>query len=91
MHHIATKFVPQFLTNNQKQWRVNVCSEVQEKANKDITFISRIIMGDESWIYGYDPKTKQQSLQLKSPKSPRAKKVQQVRTSTKGMHVVFSI
>jgi hypothetical protein len=28
---------------------------------------------------------------LKSPKSPRAKKVQQVRTSTKGMHVVFSI
>jgi hypothetical protein len=31
-------------------------------------------MGDESWIYsyGYDPETKQQSSQLKSPLSPKA-------------------
>jgi histone-lysine N-methyltransferase SETMAR len=30
-------------------------------------------MGEESWIYGCDPETKQQSLQWKSPQSPRAK------------------
>jgi hypothetical protein len=36
-----------------------VCLELQEKANEDPTFthISRIITGDESWIYGYDPET----------------------------------
>jgi hypothetical protein len=31
-------------------------------------------MGDESWIYGYDPETKQQTLQWESPQSPRTKK-----------------
>jgi hypothetical protein len=41
--------------------RVNVCLELREKANEVPTFISRIITGDESWIYGYDPETKQQS------------------------------
>jgi hypothetical protein len=40
--------------------------------------ISRIIMGNESWIYGYDPETKQQSSQWKSLQSSRANKVQQV-------------
>jgi hypothetical protein len=29
---------------------------------------------DKSWIYSYDPETKQQILQFKSPQSPRAKK-----------------
>jgi hypothetical protein len=63
------KFVPQHLTNDQKQWHilVNVSLKLGEKANKDSTFISRIIMGDESWIYGYGPETKQQSLQRKIP------------------------
>jgi hypothetical protein len=62
MHRIATKFIPQLLTNDQKQRCINKCLELREKANKDPTCISRIIMGDESWIYsyGYDPETKQQ-------------------------------
>jgi hypothetical protein len=62
MHSIATKFVPKLLTNYQKQWHINMCLELHEKANKDPTFtsISGIIKGDESWIYGYDPETKQQ-------------------------------
>jgi hypothetical protein len=51
-----------------------MCLELREKANEDPTFISRIITGGENWIYGYDPETKKQSSQLKSPQSPRAKK-----------------
>jgi hypothetical protein len=58
MRRIAVKFVPLLLTNNQEQWHVNVSCELREKANKDRTFICRIIMDDESWIYGYNPKTK---------------------------------
>jgi hypothetical protein len=83
MRCIAVKFVPQLLTNDQKQWNTNMCLELGEKANEDPPFISRIIMDDESWIYGYDPETKQQLLQWKSPQSPRAKKAQQVWSSTK--------
>jgi hypothetical protein len=64
---IAAKFIPRFLTNNQTQWRANMCLDLQEKTNKNPTFISKIIMDDESWIYDYDPETKQKSLQWKSP------------------------
>jgi hypothetical protein len=62
MHRIAMEFVPRLLTNDQKQQPINVCLELREKANEDPTFtcISRIITGDVSWIYGYDPETKQQ-------------------------------
>jgi hypothetical protein len=69
-----------------------MCLELREKANEDAIFthISRIITSDESWIYGYDPDTKQQSSQWKSPQSPRAKKAQQIQSSTKSMLIVFS-
>nr|CAD7459045.1 unnamed protein product [Timema tahoe] len=40
------------------------------------------ITGDKSWTYDYDPKTTQQSLQCKSPSSPRLKKVRKVRSKT---------
>jgi hypothetical protein len=55
MRCTATKFFPWLLTGDQKKQCVNMCLELWEKANVDSTFISRIIMGDESWIYGYDP------------------------------------
>jgi hypothetical protein len=57
-----------------------VCLELREKANEDPTFISRIITGDKSWIYGYDPETKQQSSLWKSPQLPRAKKARRGRS-----------
>jgi hypothetical protein len=68
-----------------------MCLELQEKGNKDTTFthISRIITGDKSWIYGYDPETKQQSLQWKSPQSPKAKKARQFWSLTKSILIVF--
>jgi hypothetical protein len=46
-------------------------------------------MGDESWIYDYDPETKQQSSQWNSSQSPRAKMARQVWISTKSMLIVF--
>jgi hypothetical protein len=74
MPHSAVKFVPWFLTNDQKQRHINACLELQEKANEDQTIISMIIKGDKSCIYGYDPETKKQSLQRNSLHSPRAKR-----------------
>jgi hypothetical protein len=43
------KFVPRLLTTEPKQRRINACLELEEKANEDPTFISRIITGNESW------------------------------------------
>lgn len=89
MHRVAAKFVPRLLTPEQKAHRVEVCQDLLQHARDDPTFMSRVITGDESWVYGYDPETKQQSSQWKSPKSPRPKKALQVRSATKSMIVVF--
>jgi hypothetical protein len=60
MRHTVAKFAPRLLKNDWKQRRieVNMRLELWVKANKDPTFISRIITSDKSWIYGYDPETK---------------------------------
>jgi hypothetical protein len=51
--------------------------------------LSRFITGDENWVYGYDPKTKQQLSQCKSPTSPRPKMARQVNSNVKSMIITF--
>jgi hypothetical protein len=89
MRRIAAKFVLTLLSNDQKEHRVAVCRKLKDQARDDPNFISKVITGDESWVYGYDPKTKQQSSQWKSPNSPRPKKARQVRSNVKSMLIVF--
>jgi hypothetical protein len=61
IHHITAKFVPRILTANHKQQRINVCDGLCQIVSDDVTFLSRVISGDKSWIYSYGPETKQQS------------------------------
>jgi hypothetical protein len=89
MHHVATKFVSRILTTDQKQQYVNVCEELRQIASSDATFLSRVITGDESWSYCYDPETKQQSSQWKGPNSLRSKKARQVKSKVKSMLIIF--
>jgi hypothetical protein len=70
----AAKIVPKIVTADKKQQRVKVCEELRQIASDDADFLSRVATGDESWIYGYDPETKQQSSRWKSPYSPRLDK-----------------
>jgi hypothetical protein len=91
MHRVAAKFVPRLLTPKQKEHRVVICQELHQCALDDQFFMSRVITGDESWVYGSDPETKQQSLQWKSPGSPRQKKARQSRSATKSTLVFFDI
>jgi hypothetical protein len=58
-----------FLTDDQKQQCVNVYKELQQIISNTATFLFRVIIGDESWIYSYGPETKQQSSQCKSPRT----------------------
>jgi len=46
-------------------------------------------MGDETWVYGYDPETRLLSSQRKSLSSPHAKKARQSRSNIKVMMSVF--
>ena len=89
MRRISARFVPRLLSEDQNAFDVSVCREFKQQARDDPNFISNIITGDETWVYGYDPETKQQSSQWKSPSSPRPIKVRQVRTNVKSMLIVF--
>jgi len=89
MRRVAAKFVPRLLTPEQKEHHVAICQELHQRAMDDPSFMSRVIIGDESWVCGYDPETKQQSSQWKSPGSPRPKKARQSRSVTKSMLIVF--
>jgi len=66
-----------------------VCTELQKAVRNDPNFLSRVITGDESWLYNYDPETKQESLQWKTPSSPQPKKARQVRSNIKSMLIIF--
>ena len=88
MHRVTAKFMPRILTADQKQQHINVCTELRQLASDDET-LSRVISGDESWVYGYNSETKQQSSQWKSPMSPRPKKARQVKSNVKSMIITF--
>jgi hypothetical protein len=51
--------------------------------------MSSIIIGDESWVYGYDPEKKQIPSQWKTASSPRPKKALQVKSNVKTMLIAF--
>jgi len=70
MRQTAAKFVPCLLNNDERDHLVQVCTELQKPVRHDPNFLSTVITGDESWMYNYDPETKQQSLQWKTPSSP---------------------
>jgi len=89
MHHVTAKSVPRILTADQKQQHVNVCTELCQLTSNDAMFLSRVITGDDSWVYGYDPETKRQSSQWKSSMSPRPKKARQVKSNLKSMIITF--
>ena len=90
MRRIAEKFVPCLLNNDQRDRQVQVCTKLQKAVTHDPNFPSRVITGDESWLYNYDPETKQLSSQWKTPSSPRPKKARQVCSNIKSILIFFS-
>jgi len=89
MHRIAAKFVPRVLTHEQKDSRVAICQELKETVTNDPTLLLNVITGDESIVYAYDPETKLQSSQWKSPGSPRPKKACLQKSKLKTMLICF--
>lgn len=90
MRHAIIKSVPCLLTTWQKEHHVEACQDLCQCATDDPSFLSRIISGNLSCVYRYDPGTKQQCTQWKSPSSPQLKKAQQRHSSIKSMHIDFS-
>ena len=75
MKKVCAKMVPKELTEEQKQRRVTICQDLLDRQD-DI--LGRVITGEKTWVYQYDPETKRQSAQRKTANSPRPKKIPSV-------------
>jgi len=78
MKRVCVKFVPRLLTDDQQEQCQTIAHDLFEHSREDVQFLKNIVTGDESWVYGSDMETKQQSSQWKGPTSPRPKKGRQV-------------
>jgi len=54
MRKISAKMVPQILTHDQKQHWLHISSDLLCNAE----MLDRVITGDETWCFQYDPETK---------------------------------
>jgi len=81
----SVKMVPRLLNEER---RVQVCQDILEQLKTEPNLLNRVVTGDESWIFEYDPLTKRQSLEWKSALSPRPKKARMFKFKTKVMLIV---
>ena len=89
LKRVGAKVVPKLLNFDQKIRRMTIAQEMLNDVNDDPDLFKKVITGDESWVYGYDVKTKAQSSQWKHTESPRPKKARQVRSNVKVLLTVF--
>jgi len=71
MKKVCSKIVPRLLTPEQKEIRMNICVDILQNIENDPNFLEYAITCDESWFFQYDPESKRQSMDWKSPSSPR--------------------
>ena len=57
---LCPHFVPHSLTLEQREHRVTSCQDFIAMAHVDKNFFNKIVTGDETWCFAYDPETKQQ-------------------------------
>ena len=72
---ICTKFVPRVLREDQKERRCHDSREMVELINSDPAVLDALVTCDESWIYCYDPETRDRvpsgsMLALPDPRRP---------------------
>lgn len=89
MRKICAKMVPKILSQDQKDNRRDRCLDFLEQIENDPSFLERVITGDESWIFEYDPETKRQSQEWHTSASPRQKKGRMSKSKIKSMLICF--
>jgi hypothetical protein len=78
-------FVPHSSTPEQREDRVTSCQDIIAMANADKNFFNKIITGQETWCFAYDPETKRQNSEWVSETSLRLKKMKFQRSHIKIM------
>ena len=88
MQRIAAKFVPRLLSNDQTNTALLSSTSWRNRPKRPQLYLHHHYWWP-AWVFGQDPKTKQQSSQGKTPTSPWPKKAWQVRNTVKSMSIYF--
>jgi hypothetical protein len=72
MRKVSAKMVSRILSDDQKQWRLDVCSGLSCQLAKGNNFLDRVIMGDESWCFHYDHRDKKKTHMTHKTRMSRA-------------------
>lgn len=87
---LCSRWIPHNLAIAQKQARVNWSQEMLKKFNRGASkHVYDIVTGDESWIYAYEPESKQQSTVWVFQGEPNPTKVVRARSTSKQMVACF--
>ncbi len=90
MSKVCTRWVPKLLTPLQRINRVECCQELLQESEADpVMFLGRIVTGDESWIYNYDPLTQLEAKVWKKPEETTPTRPRQQRSAGKVMMTIF--
>ncbi|UYV77455.1 hypothetical protein LAZ67_15001060 [Cordylochernes scorpioides] len=87
---VCARWVPRFLSDNHKQQRMEAARAFLEMHRRDgYQRFSRIVPGDESWVYHSTSETKRQSVVWKKPEESAPKKAKVTISAAKVMAIVF--
>jgi len=89
MRLVRAMFVLRQLTTDQMECRMMVVGDFFEESTHDPTFLTKIVLGDESWVFAYDPETNVHSAEWHTSSSPLPKKSSLVKSKEKVMLIAF--
>ena len=72
MRKVCTKLVPRLLNYDQKERRMQVCQDIMERLQTEPDLLHRVITGDETWIFEYDPENQAPELSLDSAEESKS-------------------
>lgn len=89
--YVSSKWVPRFLTIEQKQARLDASMEFLENFEEyGEDWLFSIVTEDETWIYNFEPKSKKDTMGWYHKDSPQQRKAKFLRTTTKKtMFLIF--
>ena len=84
MRKLSTKCVSKCLNADPKRQRCQSSEQILEFFRRDTNdFLSRLVIMDDTWLYHYNPETKQQSMGWRHSGSPRPKKFRMQKSAGK--------
>ena len=87
---ICMRWVPHLLTDEQKQSRVRLASQVIEKYDKcDPRRLEEIVTGDETWIYHFQPDSKAKNKVWISSEGDRPVIAHRCKTSNRTLYAIL--